>query len=71
LRSLSWLRLYMRKGGSELRKREGPVKPAPFELLSDFAQASKNPIFTPASWITSLSTSLRAWLPMAEPFTSG
>ena len=35
------------------------------------AQVTKNPIFTPASWITSLSCSLRACGPIAMPFTSG
>ena len=34
-------------------------------------QPSKNPIFTPASWMTSLSARRRACAPMAVPLTSG
>ena len=39
--------------------------------LRRWAQPSKNPIFTPASWITSLSLSLRACGPIGAPLTSG
>jgi hypothetical protein len=42
------------------RRRRSAGVPEFLERLRSMSQASKNPIFTPASWITSLSASLRA-----------
>ena len=47
------------------RQASGALEPEPFDQLS------KKPIFTPASWITSLSTRRRACAPIGVPLTSG